>query len=395
MNLVPFGNFRANLVASYLNSTKQPIRSLNMNMRLFLMIYCSSFSLLFGHSSFNINDLTLEQKIGQLFMVAAVADEEIAHEIMEKKPYRLDKEYIEELIAEYHIGGIIFLGKSDYHKQIARTKHFQQLSTIPLLIGQDLEPGRVGAARFADFAHFHNNKQLGLINDKEYTYQMGKVIGGIAKTVGVDIVFAPVADVNNNPDNPVINDRAFGDNPELVAQHAIAFAQGLHDMGIIACAKHFPGHGDTNVDSHYDLPLITHDTKRLHAIELAPFKKLIAAGIPAIMIAHLEVPAFEDQKKLPSSLSKKIVTDLLQNELGFDGLKITDSLHMYGVTKYFNPGEYELYGLLAGNDILLCPFDVPAGVAAIKQALAEGRITEEEIDTHVEKVLAIKNSLKY
>lgn len=363
-----------------------------MNIRSFLLpVLFFSTSTFFA--KYNITDLTLDQKIGQLFMVAAVSDEEIAKDIMEKKPYRLDKEYIEELIAQYHIGGIIFLGKSDYQKQITRTQHFQSLSIIPLLVGQDLEPGRIGAARFSELAYFPNNKALGALNDLAYTHNIGKAIGGLARTVGVHIVFAPVADVNNNPDNPVINDRAFGDNPELVAQHAIAFAQGLQSMGIIACAKHFPGHGDTNVDSHYDLPLILHDKERLHAIELAPFKELIAKNIPAIMVGHLEVPAFEEQKNMPSSLSKKIVTDLLQNELGFNGLVITDSLHMYGVTKYFSPGEYELYGLLAGNDILLCPFDVPAGAAAIKQALADGRITEQEIDTHVEKILRVKEAI--
>jgi beta-glucosidase-like glycosyl hydrolase len=365
-----------------------------MNVRFLIACLFFTCSLpIFCDSRFDIKNLTLYEKIGQLFMVAAVADEEIAKEIMEKKPYRLDKEYIEELIATYHIGGIIFLGKSDYTKQIERTKHFQNLSNIPLLIGQDLEPGRVGAGRFADFARFASNKELGLRNDEKYTHDTATEIGSIAKILGVHIVFAPVADVNNNPNNPVINDRSFGDNPQLVAKHAIAFAQGLHDAGIIACAKHFPGHGDTDVDSHYDLPLIPHNKKRLHAIELAPFKELIAHNIPAIMIAHLEVPAYEPQEKLPSSLSKKIVTDLLQEELGFDGLKITDSLHMYGVTKYFNPGEYELYGLLAGNDILLCPFSVPAGVAAIKQALADERITEKEIDAHVEKILTIKKSI--
>ena len=188
-----------------------------MNIRFFLTIYFFSFSLLFCYSPLSINDLTLPEKIGQLFMVAAVADEEIAHEIMEKKPYRMDKEYVEELITQYHIGGIIFLGKSDYTKQIDRTQYFQNLSPIPLLIGQDLEPGKVGAARFADFAHFHNNKQLGLINDTQHTYHIAKAIGAIAKTVGVDIVFAPVADVNNNPNNPVINDRSFGDNPDDVS----------------------------------------------------------------------------------------------------------------------------------------------------------------------------------
>lgn len=361
-----------------------------MNIRLFL--FCFLTPCLYA-ARFTTSSLTLDQKIGQLFMVAAVADEEIAKDFLHKKTYRMDQEYIEQLIAQYHIGGIIYLGKSNLAQQKQRTQHFQNISPIPLLIGQDLEPGRVGISRLDEMRNFDNNQTLGLINDTEQTYKSGIEIGQLCNELGVHINFAPVADVNNNPDNPVINNRSFGDNPELVTKHAIAFAQGLHDAGIIACAKHFPGHGDTNVDSHYDLPLIPHDKKRLHQIELYPFKKIIAANIPAIMVGHLEVPAFEDRKKLPSSLSKKIVTDLLQKELGFNGLVITDSLHMYGVTKYFNPGEYELYGLLAGNDILLCPFDVPAAVAAIKQAIADNLITEQEIDTHVEKILNVKNKL--
>ena len=359
---------------------------LSIGMCFFSIISYSSFR-------FDIKDLTLEQKIGQLFMVAAVADEEIAKVFMMRKSYRLDKEYIEELITHYGIGGIIFLGKSNYEKQKERTEHFQCLSSIPLLIGQDLEPGRVGAARFSDFAQFPNNQKLGSLDDKNYTYEIGKTIGEIAQQLGVHIVFAPVADVNNNPHNPVINDRSFGDNPQLVAQHAIVFAQGLHDAGIIACAKHFPGHGDTDIDSHNDLPRIMHDVQRLHAIELVPFKQLIEHNIPAIMIAHLAIPAFGDENNVPSSLSKKIVTDLLQKELGFNGLIITDALDMAGVTQQYSSGQTELQALLAGNDILLCPIDVPAGVAAIKQTLTDGYITEKEIDMHVEKILSLKEKL--
>jgi len=283
-----------------------------MNRTYALILYLCYASFCSAQTSFDINTLTLEEKIGQLFMVAAVADEEIAKEFLAKKPYRLDKEYIEQLIANYHIGGIIFLGKSDYAKQIERTKHFQNLSNIPLLIGQDLEPGRIGKARLPELFSFPSNQEIGNLNDVKYTYSIGRAIGGLCRNLGVHINFAPVADVNNNPKNPVINDRSFGDNPILVTEHAIEFAQGLTDMGIIACAKHFPGHGDTDVDSHYDLPLIPHDKNRLHAMELAPFKALIAHNIPAIMVGHLEVPAFEPQKKLPSSLSKKIVTDLLR-----------------------------------------------------------------------------------
>ncbi len=339
------------------------------------------------------NQLTLEQKIGQLFMVAAVADEEVAKDCIQKKPYRMDKEYIEKLITQHHIGGILYLGKSNSEKQIQRTQYFQSLSTIPLLIGQDLEPGRVGVSRLQAMDCFSNNKTLGEYDDTEKTYQTGCAIGQFCKKLGVHINFAPVADVNNNPNNPIINDRSFGDNPELVTQHAIAFAEGLHNAGIIACAKHFPGHGDTDVDSHKDLPKITHDKNRLHSIELYPFKQLIANNIPAIMIAHLEVPAFEEQTKVPSSLSKKIVTDLLREELGFKGLIITDGLDMHGVTNYYSHGQAELRALLAGNDILLSPVDVPAAVTAIKQAIMNNQITEQEIDAHVEKILCIKNVL--
>ena len=359
-----------------------------MNLRL-LLLCCVT---LYAYSTnLNINNLSLNQKIGQLFMVAAVADEEIAKNCMSHKPYRMDKKYIEELIMHYHIGGIIYLGKSDVKKQIERTEHFQSLSTIPLLIGQDLEPGRVGAARLETMRAFFNNQSLGEYNNGTITYETALAIGSLCKHLGVHINFAPVADVNNNPNNPVINNRSFGDNPEHVAQHAIIFSHGLQDAGIIACAKHFPGHGDTSTDSHLDLPLIAHDKNRLHKVELYPFKKLIATKIPAIMVGHLEVPAFEDQKNVPSSLSKKIVTDLLQKELGFTGLIITDALDMQAVTRYYSSGQAELHALLAGNDILLCPVDVPAAVTAIKKAIADGLITEQEIDTHVEKILNVKN----
>lgn len=361
-----------------------------MNIRYFFIYTCYLFiSFSCAMQRFDISNLTLEQKIGQLCMPAAVADEEIAKDVLQKKSYRLDKEYIEYLITEYHIGGIIFLGKSDTEKQIERTQHFQNLSKIPLLIGQDLEPGRVGASRLPQECIFPNNQTLGNEKNTEQTYQTALRIGQLCHKLGVHINFAPVADVNNNPNNPVINDRSFGDNPELVTQHTIAFAQGLHDAGIIACAKHFPGHGDTNVDSHEDLPLIAHDKKRLNEIELYPFKQLIDARIPTIMIAHLAIPALED-KNIPSSLSKKIVTDLLRKKLEFEGVIITDGLDMGGITKSYTNGQAELYALLAGNDILLSSGDVPAAVTAIKQAVAEGKILEKEIDEHVIRIFRLK-----
>ncbi len=342
---------------------------------------------------FNIKNLTLEQKIGQLFMVAAVADETIAQECIQQKPYKMDKDYVETLIRRHHIGGIIFLGKSDVEKQAERTRYFQAKSTIPLLIGQDLEPGRVGAARFPTLFTFANNKTLGEINDTKVTRTTGQVIGQICKELGVHINFAPVADVNNNLSNPVINDRSFSSKPHIVAEHSIAFDQGLAQQGVLGCAKHFPGHGDTDTDSHHNLPVINHNKEHLHAIELYPFKKLIDAKIVAIMVAHICIPALESQKNLPASLSKAIVTDLLHNEMGFKGLIITDALDMGAITKAYTPGEATVKALCAGNDILLCPVDVKAAINAIKKALIDNMITEADIDMHVEKILNVKQMI--
>lgn len=220
--------------------------------------------------------------------------------------------------------------------------------------------------------------------------------------MGVHINFAPVADINTNPNNPVINHRSFGDNPENVSQKTAAFAQGLHDAGIIACAKHFPGHGDTDVDSHYDLPLIRHDIDRLHDIELTPFKHLIANHIPAIMTAHIAVPslrscelrragpALEKGTNIPASLSYNVVTGLLKKELGFTGLVVTDGLGMRGVTQQYEQGYVELNALLAGNDILLCPVDVPCAIDLIMHAIESKQFSEDELDARVLKILLAK-----
>jgi len=322
-------------------------------------------------------------------MVAAVADEEIAHECIAKKSYRLDKEYIEELIKDYYIGGIIFLGKSEIEKQKERTKHFQNIAKIPLLIGQDLEPGRVGKSRFDSF-NYPSNQEIGVIDNQNYTFALAKEIGAFCASLGVHINFAPVADINSNPDNPIINDRSFGTTAEPVTYQCLAFMTGLNEKGIISCTKHFPGHGDTINDSHKTLPYLKHNRNRLDEVELFPFKKLIEYNIPAIMIGHIAIPALDDQN-IPASLSKKIVTDLLRKEFGFNGLIITDALDMAAVTK--DNGDAEVQALLAGNDILLCPMDVPKAIIKIKKALADDLITEKEIDAHVERILHVKNQI--
>ncbi len=332
--------------------------------------------------------LTLTEKIGQLFMVAAISDTTQNPGFLEHTPYTMDGAYVKHLITNYHIGGIIFLGLSTAEKQYTLTQEFQQLSTIPLLIGQDLEWGL--QMRLRDAIQFPYALTLGAIQDSDLIYQLGKEIGRQCRAIGVHINFAPVADINTNPRNPVINHRSFGDNPANVSRKTTAFARGLHDAGIIACAKHFPGHGDTDVDSHYDLPIIRHNRERLHAIELTPFKQLIAHNIPAIMTAHIAVPAFEKKTNIPASLSYNIVTGMLKNELGFDGLIITDGLGMQGVTKNYEPGYVELTALLAGNDILLCPVDVPRAIQLILHAIESAQISEKELDTRVLKILSAK-----
>jgi len=285
------------------------------------------------------------------------------------------------------------MGVSSPEKQAELTAYYQSISTTPLLIGQDLEPGRIMSARFPTLPPFPSAMELGAIGDEQIIYNIGKEIGTFCNKVGVNINFAPVADVNNNPNNIVIGDRSFGENPDHVAKKAATFMRGLQDAGVLACAKHFPGHGDTDVDSHHALPHIPHDRKRLDNVELYPFKQLIKKGIDAVMTAHLCVPALEPKKDNPTSLSYKVVTNLLRNELGFEGLIITDALDMQGVRTTHKPGETELRALLAGNDILLCPVDIPEAVDLIKQALVNGNLSHETLDQHVLRILLAKEQI--
>lgn len=340
--------------------------------------------------------MTLKEKIGQLFVVAAASDFEQPTEIlatsMQKSPYNMYEEYINTLIQEHHIGGVIFLYISEPQKQIALTKRFQSLSKTPLLIALDAEWGL--AMRLnknpSKVVHYPHNMTLGALQDERLIYDIGYEIGQQCCALGVHLNLAPVIDVNNNPLNPVIHDRSFGDNPEKVARYGALFAQGLQDSGVIACAKHFPGHGDTSVDSHLELPLISHTKERLQAIELVPFKQVIAQGIGAIMMAHLAIPALDNTPGQPSSMSYPIVTKLLKEEMNFKGLVITDGLGMRAITNHYQPGELELAAFLSGNDILLCPLDVPKAIMLIEHALQTGKVTQAELDARVLKILQAK-----
>ena len=320
--------------------------------------------------------MTLDEKIGQLFMVAAFSNKDETH-----------VKTIKYLVEKIGIGGLIFMqGTPD--AQIKLVNQYQKAAKYPLLVSQDSEWGL--NMRLDNTVKFPRNLTLGAIQDDSLIYEVGLEIGKQCRRVGVHMNFAPVIDVNNNPGNPVINDRSFGEVRENVAIKGIAFNQGLFDAGVLGCAKHFPGHGDTDVDSHKDLPIINHTRQRLDSIEMYPFRELIAAGIPSIMTAHLDIPTLDDTPNLPSTLSHKVVNNLLREELGFQGLIITDAMNMKGVTKYYEDGEADVKALLAGNDILLFSPKVIKTIALIKQELAKGTITENEIDDRVFKILLAK-----
>lgn len=338
----------------------------------------------------SLQELTLDQKIAQIFIVTVVVDQVEHCKHLLKKGYRADCEYVKDLISKYQIGGIIFLGKSTCNNQFKATIELQKSSLIPLLVAQDLEWGL--AMRLTDGMQFPRNQALGMLSpDYDHLiYQIGYEIGRQCQILGVHLNLAPVVDVNSNPNNLVIGTRSLGANPKLVAHKSILFMQGLQVAGIAACAKHFPGHGDTDVDSHDGLPCLQHTRQRLWEIELYPFQQIISAGVKTVMTGHLAVPAFEPQVHLPASLSKNITTDLLKGELGFTGLVVTDALDMAGVMHFGDPGQVAVQAFLAGADLLLCCPDVERAIACIKQAVIAGEISEAEIDQKVAKILELK-----
>jgi beta-N-acetylhexosaminidase len=323
-----------------------------------------------------LDSMTLDEKIGQLFMVAAYSNKDAAHEAA-----------IERLIRDEKIGGLIFM-QGGPGRQIALANRFQNAARFPLLFSQDSEWGL--GMRLDSTISFPKNMTLGAIRDSMPIFEMGMQVGKECRRVGVHVNFAPVVDINNNPRNPVINDRSFGENRENVFIKGLFMYKGLEYSGTIGCIKHFPGHGDTDTDSHADLPLIPFTRQRLDSLELYPYRKLFERGVASIMIAHLYIPVLDNTPNLASTLSKKIVTDLLRNELGFKGLTFTDALGMQGVAKYWGEGETELKALMAGNDVLLFSANVAKAKKMIKDAITKGQITVAEIDKHVLKILIAK-----
>ncbi len=320
--------------------------------------------------------LTPDERIAQLIMVAAYSNRNQAHE----------KE-ITDLIQQYKIGGLVFFQGGPV-RQAHLTNRFQKLSKVPLFVAMDAEWGL--GMRLDSTISFPYQMTLGAIHSDTLLYQMGVEVARQCKRLGVHINFAPVVDVNNNPNNPVINFRSFGEDKENVARKSIQYMRGMQDNQILTTAKHFPGHGDTDADSHYALPLIRKSRQQLDSLELYPFRKIIEAGAGGIMVAHLSIPSLDTTRNQASTLSKPIVSNLLKKDLGFQGLAFTDAMNMQGVAKYYAPGIADVKAILAGNDVLEFTADVPKAIAEIRNAIKTGKITQAEIDVRCKKVLAAK-----
>ncbi len=320
--------------------------------------------------------LSMDERIGQLYIVALYTNKDQNHISGVRK-----------LVEQERIGGIILM-QDDAEQEIALANEFQKKSRVPMLFGMDAEWGLYQRVKTAH--KFPWAMTLGAIQDNNLVYEMASKIAEDAKKMGIYWNFAPVVDVNTNPKNPIIGNRSFGSDVQNVIAKSLAYAQGLQDNGVLAAIKHFPGHGDTDVDSHLDLPVVKHSLERLNKIELAPFKALMNKKIGGAMIAHLYVPQLEKGKNIPASISYDIVTNLLKNKFRYEGLVITDALNMNAVAKKYPAGELDLRAFKAGNDILLFSQDVPTGKKLIKEAIQKGEISEKRLEESVKKILKTK-----
>lgn len=320
--------------------------------------------------------MTVDQRVGQLFMVDVFSSDPKA---------KVDK--IRALIKEQRIGGIIF-SKGGPMRQAKLNNEFQALAKTPLLIGMDAEWGL--SMRLDSTYAFPWNMTLGAIQDNRIVKQVGERVGEHCKRLGVHINFGPVVDINVNPANPIIGNRSFGEDKINVTEKAIAFLEGMQSTGVLGSAKHFPGHGDTDQDSHKTLPTLDFTLDRLKNIEMYPYKPIIEAGVASVMVAHLNVPNLVPENGYPTSISPTVVTNILKDSLSFHGLIFTDALNMKGASNFKSPGEIDLAAFKAGNDILLISDNVPAAALKIKEALEKNEITEERLAHSVKKILYAK-----
>lgn len=328
-------------------------------------------------ASQTLNQLTLKEKIEQLFMMPVYCE-----------PKRNNVEKTLKLLDNHSIGGIIFM-QGDIESQRSAYTKLQQKSRLPLLVGQDNEWGL--SMRLKDGLRFPRNLTLGALKNEKLIYDLGREIANQCRGVGVHVNFSPVIDINTNPKNPVISDRSFGENPFDVTRKGLLMMQGLQDGKILACAKHFPGHGDTEFDSHFNLPIINKSIEEFQKVEWLPFNELIQNGVGSIMMAHLFLPQISSE---PTSVCQKTICNLLKEKLSFKGLIFTDGLQMKAITDKFSPGESELAALKAGNDVLLIPIDLEKAILTLHNAVLEGNLPESEIDEHVLKILQAKEQVK-
>lgn len=320
-----------------------------------------------------------DDRIAQLIMVAGYSNRKPAYE-----------DSLVRLVKTNKLGGVVMFQGGPV-RQARLTNRLQASSAVPLLIAMDAEWGL--AMRLDSTVRYPYQMTLGAMQgagSDSLIYRMGANLARQSRRLGVHVNFAPSVDVNNNPNNPVINFRSFGENKYDVTRKALAYMRGMQDNYLLTSIKHFPGHGDTGTDSHYDLPLIAKSRAQLDSLELHPFRELIKAGAAGVMIAHLNIPALDTTRNRPSTLSPAIVTGLLKNELGFQGLIFSDAMNMKGVTKYFPSGKADQLGIEAGMDVLEFTEDVPAALTLIKQAVIDGRITQASLDARCLKVLRAK-----
>ena len=327
----------------------------------------------------SLND---EERIGQLIVTRLSTID------MKTMKITLFYDQVMDYVKKYNIGSVcIFQGGPEM--QATMMNAIKKIAKTPVLFSIDGEWG-LGQRLLDSIIPLPKQMMLGAINNPSIIYQYGKLVASQCKRMGIQMNYAPVADVNNNPNNPIINDRSFGEDKIKVANFAVEYMKGMQHNGILACAKHFPGHGDVAVDSHLDLPVINKSMSQIDSLELFPFKKLFKEGVGSTMIAHLYIPAIDSSKNKPTSLSKKAIQDLLRIKLNYDGLTITDGLEMQGVKKFYPDGEASVMSLIAGNDLLCLLDSVPMVINKIKKAILEKRLSWEDIEWHCKRVLMTK-----
>ncbi len=320
--------------------------------------------------------LSTKQKIAQLFFVAAYSN----------KSARFT-DSIAKVIKKEKVGGLVFF-QGGPSRQAVLTNQYQKKARVPLLIASDGEWGL--GMRLDSTVSYPYQMALGAVQNKELIYKMGLEVAKDFKRIGMHMNLAPDVDVNNNAKNPVINYRSFGENKYNVTEKAGAYLKGMQDGGLLVSIKHYPGHGDTDVDSHYDLPQLNFTKERLDSLEMYPFKELIKQGAAGVMIAHMNIPALDPSPNMPSTLSKPIVTGILREQQKFEGIIISDAMGMKGVVKYFKDGEADVMGIIAGNDILELSENSKRAVKMVRQAIKDQRLTIERIDESVKKILTAK-----